>query len=90
MRYIHEGYLSLKDASDKQSNFAAELKNLDKHKKKTEKRLFLNNFGLFFSAIEKVLINSKSRLLPKKIDKIQTRKPTPELATEPTKRNKKS
>ena len=55
-----------------------------------KKNLLLNNFGLFFSAIEKALINFKSRLLHKKIDKIQTRKPTPELATEPTKRNKKS
>ena len=35
---IHEGHLSLKDADDEQSNFAATLK------KTNEKELFLNNF----------------------------------------------
>ena len=30
LRDIYEGHLSLKDADDKQSNFATKLKNLDK------------------------------------------------------------
>ena len=43
------------------------------------------------SAREKVLNNFKSRLFPIKIlDKILTGEPTPELATEPTKQQKKS
>ena len=37
---INEGYLSLKDADDEQSNFAAKLKNLDKVKKQLKKSLF--------------------------------------------------
>ena len=32
-RDIHEGHLSIEDSDDKQSNFAAKLKNLDKGKK---------------------------------------------------------
>ena len=44
---IRERYLSLKDADDEQSNFAAELKNLDEGKKTTEKDFFKNNSGLF-------------------------------------------
>ena len=32
LRDIHEGYLSLKDADDKRSNFAAKVQNLDKGK----------------------------------------------------------
>ena len=34
LRDIHEGHLSLKDADDEQSNFAAQIKNLGKGKKK--------------------------------------------------------
>ena len=45
--FIHERYLSLKDADDEQSNFAAELKNLDEGKKTIEKDFFKNNSGLF-------------------------------------------
>ena len=33
LRDVHEGYLSLEEADDEQSNFAAKLKNLDKGKK---------------------------------------------------------
>ena len=44
---IHERYLSLKDADDEQSNFAAELKNLDEGIKTIEKDFFKNNSGLF-------------------------------------------
>ena len=44
---IRERYLSLKYADDEQSNFAAELKNLDEGKKTTEKNFFKNNSGLF-------------------------------------------
>ena len=41
--------------------------------------------GLLFSAIENVLNNFQSRLFArKKLDKIPTREPTPEVATEPT------
>ena len=37
LRYIHGGHLSLKNADDKQSNFAAKIKNLGKGKKTIEK-----------------------------------------------------
>ena len=37
---MHEEYLSLKDADDKQSKFAAEIKNLDKGKKQLKKGFF--------------------------------------------------
>ena len=62
LRDIHEGHLSLEDANDEQSNFAAKIKNLDKGKKTFKKdiknlKTFLNNLGLLFSAREKVLIN---------------------------------
>ena len=41
LRDIHEGYLSLGDADNKQSKFATELKNFDKGIK--IKKVFLNN-----------------------------------------------
>ena len=60
-----------------------------------QKRSFLNNLGLSFSAREKVLNSFKSRLFPtKKLYKIPTpeptAEPTPEVATEatPTKHKK--
>ena len=85
LRDIHEGYLTLKDADDEQSNFVAKLKNLDKKVKIIEK----NNLGLFSSEREKVLNNFKSRLFPiKSLDKIPTHEPTLELATEATKQKK--
>ena len=72
----------MEDADDEQSNYDAKLKNLDKE-------CFLNKLGLLFSAREKVLNNFKTKLFPiKKLDKIPTREPTPELATEPTKQTK--
>ena len=37
LRDIHEGHLSLKDADDEQSNFAAQIKNLGKDKKNKTK-----------------------------------------------------
>ena len=40
LRDISEGYLSLNVAYDKQSNFAAELKSLDKCKKQFKKSFF--------------------------------------------------
>ena len=65
----NEGYLLLKDANNKQINFATELKNSD------------NNLGLFFNAREKVLNNFQSTLfLIKNLDKIPTSEPKPELA----------
>ena len=63
---MHEGYLSLEDADDQQSNFAAKLKNLDKGKKQLKKCFLQNNLGLFFRAREKLLNNFKSRLFSKK------------------------
>ena len=85
----------------KQSNFADELKNFEKGTKTLEKKSFLNNLGLLFSAREKVLNNFKNRLFPiKNLDKIPAREPTPEVqseqevatepgvATEPTKATK--
>ena len=53
-RDIHEGYLSLENADNKQSNFATEWKNSDKGIKETKETSFLSNLGLFFSAREKV------------------------------------
>ena len=55
--------MSLKDADNKQTNFDTELKNFDKGIKTIEKKIFLNNLGLFSSAKEKVLNWFKSRLL---------------------------
>ena len=43
LRHIHDGYFSLEDADNKQSNFATELKNFDKDIKTCEKKSFLNN-----------------------------------------------
>ena len=45
LRDIHEGYLSLEDADNKQSKFATELKNFDKGIKIVIKikKVFLNN-----------------------------------------------
>ena len=40
LRDIHEGYLSLEDPDNKQSNFATKIKNLDKGIKKFEKSFF--------------------------------------------------
>ena len=81
-----------------QSNFANELKNFDKGMKKPEKKYFLNNLGLLFSAREKFLNSFKSRLVPiKKLYKIPTREliepvtePKPKTAAEgtPTKHKK--
>ena len=87
LRDIHEGYLLLEDADNGQSNFATELMNLGKGKKKTpEKKFFLNNLELFVSAREKVLNNFKSRLFSmKKLDKFSTPALVPESAREPTK-----
>ena len=89
LRDAHLGYLSLKDADDEQSNFAAKLKNLDKSKETIKKNFFKNYLGLLFSAREKVVNNFKSRLFPiKNLDKVPTREPTPEPVTEPTKQKK--
>ena len=58
--------------------------NFDQGIKKLEKKYFLNNLGLLFSAREKLLNSFKSRLfLIKNLDKIPTHEPTPEPATEP-------
>ena len=70
LKDIHERYFWIKDADDDQSNFPAELKNLDKGTEKIEKDFFLNNLGLSFSATKKVLNNFKGRLFPiKNLDK---------------------
>ena len=62
LRYIHERHLSLKDADDEQSSFAAKIKNLGKKKVESNwNRVFLNNLGLSFSAKEKVANSFKSR-----------------------------
>ena len=81
---MHEGYLSLKDADKKQSNFATELKNFDKGIKTIETSLF-DQLRIFFSAGEKCLNNFKATLFPiQNSDEIPTREPTPKVATEPT------
>ena len=77
-------YLSLENADHKQSNFAIILKNFEKSTKILEKKSFLNNLGLLFSAREKVANSFKSRLfLIKYLNKTTTCEPTPEPATEP-------
>ena len=74
LRDIHQGYLSLKDADDdEQSKFTNRLKNIDKGIKSVEKKLFLSNIGLFFTAREKVHNNFKNRLFP-----IKNTEPEPE------------
>ena len=50
LRDIHEKYLSLKDADDEQSKFANKLKNISIDINSVEKKFFLNNIGLFYSA----------------------------------------
>ena len=76
---------ALKDADDDQSNFVAKIKTLEKDKKQLI-IIFWNNLELLFSTRENVLNTFKSRLFPiKKLDKIPTREPTSEVATEPTK-----
>ena len=81
---FYEGHWSLKDADDKQSNFTAKIKNLDKGKNNWQKD-FLNNLGLLFSERKNVLKNFKSRLFPiKNLDQIKKSKPTSEPATKPT------
>ena len=84
LRDIHNGYLSLEKTDNKQSNFVNELKNFERGTKTLEKRSFLDNLGLLFSAREKLLDNFQSRLFPmKKLDKIPTLQPTSEPAAEP-------
>ena len=79
---------ALKDADDDQSNFVAKIKTLEKDKKQL-KIIFWNNLELLFSTRENVLNTFKSRLFPiKNLDKIPTREPTSEVATEPTKTTK--
>ena len=85
---MYNGYLSLKN------NFAIESKKFYKGTKTLEKKSFLNNLELLFSAREKTIDNLKSRLFPvKNLDKTPTCQPTqatepaiePEVATELTK-----
>ena len=57
LRDIHEGFLSLKNADEEQSNFATKIKNLDKDwKNKLKISFFKNNLGLLFRAKKKFLI----------------------------------
>ena len=91
LRDIHEVHLSIVKADNKLSNFANELKNFNEGIKTLEKKYFLNNLGLLFSTIEKVLNSLRSRLfLAKTLDIIKTRQPQkaatkPEVAAEPRK-----
>lgn len=60
LRDIHEGYLSLEDPDNKQSNFSIELKKFDKGIKKLEKTPFLNNLELFLVQEKKLLLALKA------------------------------
>ena len=51
---IHEGYWSLKDTDDEQRKFANKFKSIDEGIRSIEKKLFLSNIGLFFTARENV------------------------------------
>ena len=46
LRDIHEGFLSLVDADNKEVSFANELNNFNKGIKTFERKSFLNNLGL--------------------------------------------
>ena len=59
---MHQGYFLLKYADDEQTKFANKLRNIDKGIKPVEKKLFISNIGLFFTAREKVHNNFKNRL----------------------------
>ena len=86
------GKVILEKLDNRQSNFANELKNFDNGIKALEKKYFLNNVGLLFSAREKVLNSFKHRLFPTKyLDNIPTPEPAtePETATEPEVATKK-
>ena len=81
---IHEGYLSLKNVDDEQSKFANKWKNIVKGVKSVEKKLFLSNIGLFFSARQSILNNFRDRLVPlKNLEPEPELEPKPELKTEP-------
>ena len=87
LRDINEGYLSLADADNEQSNFATELENFDKCIEQL-KKVFENNLGLFFNTRERVL-NFKSRLFTiKNLDKFSTQVLATKLAPIPTKHKK--
>ena len=59
------------------------MKNFDRGTKTLDKKSFLNNLGLLFSAREKVLNSFKSRLFPiKNLDTFPTREPTRGTTTE--------
>ena len=75
MRDIHEGDLSIDGADNRQSNCINELKSFDKGTKTLDKKSFLNNLGLLFSARKNVLISFKSKLFP-----IKEREQAPEQA----------
>ena len=81
MREIYARYLELENADNKQSEFVNELKNKVQD---LLKRSFLNNIGSFFTVIEKVLNDFKSRAFPIiNENKTLTREPTTETAPEP-------
>ena len=63
LRDIHEGYLSLKDTNDEQIKFPNKLESIDKSIKFIEKKFFLSNIGLSFTARVKILNNLTNRLL---------------------------
>ena len=86
-RDAHEGYISLRNADLKRGNFTIELKSFEEATKAIEKKSFLNNLGLLFSAREKALNSFENKLFPiKNLGKISTRQPvaepTPEVKTE--------
>ena len=85
LRDIYEGHLSTEGANNKQSNFTNELKNFDKGAKILDKKYFLNNLGLLFSAREKVLNSFKIRLFP-----IKECEQAPDQAPEQAPKEKKS
>ena len=77
--------MSIEGADNKQSNFANELNNFDRGTKTLDKKSFLNNLGLLFSARENVLNSFKRRLFP-----IKEREQAPEEIPEKPPKEKKS
>ena len=84
-----EGYFSLEDADNEQSNFVNELKNIDKGIKTVEKKFFLESLGLLLVQEKTFLIVLKADYFQlKKSDKFLAREIVSELTPEPTKHKK--
>ena len=77
LKDIYEENLSIEDAGKEQRNLLNKLSGENKSKIPVEKRYFLNNIGLFFSASRKIFNSFESKMfLIKNLDKIPAPDPT--------------